>query len=367
MKMTTMIAAMCASSIMFAATTEELNEIPVKDVTPANASEVFDAAVAVTNIWKIMAFVEQNKISLEDAVHKTIGKLPLQLTEYAFRGAPATTNYTLQAEAAATIDYANITTVEREAARYILSRHAFALTDDGKAEVARAYAANKVFGAFIYCQSYNQRFKVEFAQEAAEAYEAAKPFVKTQANRYEANLLWWYGFNIAKDYDGFSMMYDKSFLTISSDWLWITTTNPKYEQYTKDILAYLKTLKPSERVNKQLKRFAKVLDAEYGNKNTTLEMIDFMSNSKAKLSSALYCNNADKLIEVLTTCDMSLSAKDLEPALIAINALDPDYKPAEVLKALKAVNQRYTLKLYDDRDTWEPVLSKVRAMIETRL
>lgn len=77
MKMTTMIAAMCASSMMFAATTEELNKIPVKDVTPANAAEVFDAAVAVTNLWRIKALVEQNKISLEDAVHKTIDKLPL--------------------------------------------------------------------------------------------------------------------------------------------------------------------------------------------------------------------------------------------------------------------------------------------------
>lgn len=249
----------------------------------------------------------------------------------------------------------------------ILSKNAFALTDAGKVEVARAYAANKIFGAFIYCQHWSPIFKAGFAQEAAEAYEAVKPLVKTQANHYEANALWWYGFHIAKDYDGFSMMYDKSLLNIRTDWLWYATINPKYEQYTKDILAYLKTLKPSQRVNNDLKTFAKVLDAEYGNRKTTLSIIDFLSNSKEKLSSALYCNNADKIIEVLTTCDTTLSANDINAALLAINALDPDYKPAEVVKALKAVNQRYTLKLYDDRDTWEPVLSKVRAMIEIRL
>ena len=113
-------------------------------------------------------------------------------------------------------------------------------------------------------------------------------------------------------------------------------------------------------------RTSKQLDIALGSKEATRGMIDYLSTTKSKLNAALYCNDVDKAIEILIACDTTLEAKDIDSAIAAINALDPDYKQAEVLKALKAVNQRYTLKLYDDRDTWEPVLSKLRAMIEIR-
>ena len=56
----------------------------------------------------------------------------------------------------------------------------------------------------------------------------------------------------------------------------------------------------------------------------------------------------------------------IEEFIKIVVGADIDYKKAEILKALKTVNQRYTLKLYDDRDKWEPVLSKIRALIDTK-
>ena len=350
---------LCAS----AATIEELNKIPVKDVTPANAIEVFDAAVATTNNAKITAMVAKGKVSLEDAVHKTMGKKPDVMTLAAFSGAPTVTNQTLVAEVAASFDYA---TVDTDVARSILTRHGFAITEVGKAEVARAYAANKLLGAEIYCSAWSDAYRTAFAQFSDEAYEAAKPLVKTQANSRQASIIWWYCFNRAHDYDSFPAMYDKTLLDLRYDWLLNKTTRPQYKQYMNDMLEAYKARKPSVKNDANIIRAAKVLDKVYENKSTTLAAVDSLSCSKSKLDAALYCNDMDKVLEVLVACDTTLEAKDIEAALGPINALDPDYKPAEVLKALKAVNQRYTLKLYDDRDAWEPVLSKIRAMIDCR-
>lgn len=98
------IATFCAS----AATVEELNAIQAKDVTAANAAEVLDAAVATTNIAKIIAMVRLDKVSLEDAVHKTMALKPLTMCRAAFDGAAAVTNHALQAEALAQLDYTKL-------------------------------------------------------------------------------------------------------------------------------------------------------------------------------------------------------------------------------------------------------------------
>lgn len=353
------LASLCAS----AATIEELNKIPVKDVTVANAEEVFDAAVVVTNCAKITAMVAQGKISLEDAVHKTVGKKPDTMTLAAFNGAPNATNYTLQAEVCAGYDYA---VVDSLVVRLILFRHQFVTTEVGKAEVARAYAANKLLGAEIYCSTWDDAYRTAFAQFSDEAYEAAKPLVKTQANSRQASIIWWYCFNRAHDYDSFPAMYDKTLLDLTHPFLLIITTRPQYKQYMNDVLEAYKARKPSVGNDAKIILVSKVLDKVYENKSTTLAAVDSLSCSKSKLGAALYCNDMDKVLEVLVACDTTLEAKDIEATLGPINALDPDYKPAEVLKALKAINQRYTLKLYDDRDAWEPVLSKIRAMIDCR-
>ena len=64
------------------------------------------------------------------------------------------------------------------------------------------------------------------------------------------------------------------------------------------------------------------------------------------------------------TIDSSIASELIEKVVAQINTFDPDYRAADVLKALRVINKKYTLKLYDDRDTWEPILSKVRALID---
>jgi hypothetical protein len=108
------------------------------------------------------------------------------------------------------------------------------------------------------------------------------------------------------------------------------------------------------------------MDRYAGNKKATEGIFDYMYDSRTKLNVAKYLKDTDKIIETLITCDDSLRPTEIDSVIPVLNALDPDYKPTEVVKALRAINQRYTLKLYDDRDTWEPVLSKLRAMIDCR-
>ena len=245
-------------------------------------------------------------------------------------------------------------------------RHFFHVTEAGQAEVAKMYQANKLFGAEIYCSCYNKLSHDVFAAtKAPEAYEAVKHLVKTCECPRMAAVFWWYN-AFAKDYSYFESMYDKSL--VSADYYSCPISRPEYYKLAVDLLEALKAKKPaSSRTDARIISLAKCIDKISGTKTATLNSIDYLSCTKAKLAAALYCNDMDKVLEVLVACDTSLEAKDIEAVIGPINALDPNYKLAEVITALKAVNQRYTLKLYDDRDTWEPVLSKIRAMIDTRL
>lgn len=360
------LASLCAS----AATIEELNKIPVKEVTAANAVEVFDAAVAATNCGRISSLVKLNKVSLEDAVHKTMGKLPLKMCRAAFDGSTAT-NYTLIAEAARAIDFTmTMDETETGSARTIVSMRGFIKneTETAKAILADIYAKDKLFGAEMYCSFWCSEFREAFATEAQAAYEAVKPLIKEKANTRQAAVIWYYSIVWAHDYDGFTEIYDKKLINPTWFWLYPPSSNiPAVVPLMKDQLDVFKTnLKPAKQHNNCFLRVSKPLDRVAGDKKATLGVIDYLATTKAKLDAALYCNDMDKVLEVLIACDTTLEAKDIEAALGPINALDPDYKLAEVLKALKAINQRYTLKLYDDRDAWEPVLSKIRAMIDCR-
>ena len=135
----------------------------------------------------------------------------------------------------------------------------------------------------------------------------------------------------------------------------------------KDLLEALKANKKKGQINDdRIFKTAKTIDMAENTTTNMLNAIDSINCIKIKLDAALFCNSIDKMIDVLIACDDSLTAKDIEAVIVPLNGLDPNYRTADVLRALKAINQRYTLKLYDDRDSWEPVLSKIRAMIDCR-
>ena len=179
-------------------------------------------------------------------------------------------------------------------------------------------------------------------------------------------IIWTYGFIKAKDYDGFQQMYSKDLIKADSGNMFFSG-RPQHRAYMKDLLEALKADKKKNQTNDdRIFKIAKTIDLA---ENTTMNMlnaIDSLSCTKIKLDAVLFCKNSDKMIDVLIACDDSLSAKDIEAVIVPLNGLDPNYRTADVLRALKAINQRYTLKLYDDRDSWEPVLSKIRAMIDCR-
>lgn len=113
-------------------------------------------------------------------------------------------------------------------------------------------------------------------------------------------------------------------------------------------------------------KIAMFIDGIAKNKAATESVYGMFTDKNSKLAVALYLADKDKVIDAFAALDNTADAKLIDQALMTINALDIDYRADEVKKALRNVNAKYTLKLYEDRDSWEPVLSKVRAMIEVR-
>ena len=118
-------------------------------------------------------------------------------------------------------------------------------------------------------------------------------------------------------------------------------------------------------------RGAKTIDKIRGNKDATADLLEkYLAKDPIDenflFEMALYIGNNDKIIDIVTNTKGGLSPENIEEFIKIVVGADIDYKKAEILKALKTVNQRYTLKLYDDRDKWEPVLSKIRALIDTK-
>lgn len=90
------------------------------------------------------------------------------------------------------------------------------------------------------------------------------------------------------------------------------------------------------------------------------------NDKRTALKTAVKIGNTDKIIDALLLTTDNITPKLLEAAIPMINSVDADYRADDIVRVLKNINAKYTLKLYDDRDAWEPVLSKVRAMIEVR-
>jgi hypothetical protein len=114
-------------------------------------------------------------------------------------------------------------------------------------------------------------------------------------------------------------------------------------------------------------KFSKLVDRKEKNKDMTERMFPVISKDvKLGLDAAFYLNDNDKIIDMLLAANEEITAEQLEKVIPVINSIDADYRAADVVKALRNINARYTLKLYDDRKTWEPILSKIRALIDVR-
>lgn len=109
---------------------------------------------------------------------------------------------------------------------------------------------------------------------------------------------------------------------------------------------------------------ARVADKVEGDKRATLSIYPDIVDGKTKVEVALYLNDIDKLIDALKVVSADLDAATVESIIAPLNNVNAGYRTDDLRLALMNVNKKYTLKLYDDRDTWEPILSKIRAMID---
>ena len=81
---------------------------------------------------------------------------------------------------------------------------------------------------------------------------------------------------------------------------------------------------------------------------------------------AKYLGDRDFLLNVwLNKLDDNAPAATILNAIPFFASIDAGYRTEDLKQILLNINKKYTLKLYDDRDSWEPVLSKVRALIDT--
>lgn len=109
------------------------------------------------------------------------------------------------------------------------------------------------------------------------------------------------------------------------------------------------------------------VDRYRNNNNMTVRLFSVIAKDvKYGIEAAIYLKDNDKLIDVLLTANEKLSADDLNKIIPAVNILDIDFRKDDVVKVLRNLNSRYTIRLYEDYKTWEPIISKLRAMIEVR-
>lgn len=100
------------------------------------------------------------------------------------------------------------------------------------------------------------------------------------------------------------------------------------------------------------------IDTIRGNKNASINMFERMTqpgfvgksiNERFLFTLVRRTGNSEWMLDRIIETNGNLTPEDLEAFIKVVSGLDIDYQPAKVIKALKTANQRYTLKLYEDR------------------
>ena len=346
-------------------TDEELNMTKAADMTPEMASAALDWAIANTNTGKIAAIAESKKVDLGDIVEKTAGKINAEAAFFVLKARQDVTNHTYVAKYLQGIDL-------KSESNFWLSNlfrfHDYHITADGFAWLKQVCATDIVTGALIAsdgCYDKTKRSQ-EFNAFTDEAVAKAAEVAQAEVNdSYTMLAFIRYACNVNHDFSMFSAFYKKDLMPACAKtmtWFNMRCRFKEAADFNAELASQLLA------IHKDSLAFTYMKDADkcFGNRDTTAKAYGFIADASVRFQAAMYLDDPDKIIDALVKCDSTLTTAQIDSALAALNSLDPDYKSAEVLRALKAVNQRYTLKLYDDRDTWEPVISKVRAMIDCR-
>ena len=386
-----LIIAACTMATMLgsAATYEEnleLSRTPIDKITAANVEAVCNAAVAVTNAYKVIQCRDKKLITFEQ-VEALLGNGNPDFAQMLAYNAIASSNETLRASTYSKLEDLALASAKhdyRASAHLSWLGHICHYSKARLASTKKLIAAGKKIHAIqvllgcipscVYKGTANDEFDDEYVSYVKEIYPTlAEVWIATEED-YAKTGVWCSGMDIVgyaiaqawptQDFEPLDVFAPKVVKFINArkdlDVWWLTTT--KTEFFFKKCRDAALSSKLNT-VGYRLK-VAKCADKAEGDKKATLSVYPDIVDGKTKVEVALYLDDVDKLIDTLKAVGDDLDAKTVESIIAPLNNVNAGYRTDDLRLALMNVNKKYTLKLYDDRDTWEPILSKIRAMID---
>ena len=384
-----MIAA-CAMATMLgsAATYEEnleLSRTPIDKITAANVEAVCNAAVAVTNGNKVIQCRDKKLITFEQVEAFLGNGNPAFAWQLAYN-AIVSSDETLRASTYSKLEDLALASADHD---YRASSSLYWLGYECHYSKARLSSVKKLVAAgkkvhairvllgnlpwSVYQGTANDEFDAEYVSYMKEIYPTlAEAWIASEED-YAKTCPWASGMdiveyarqqaNLARNFESLDVFAPKvvKFITARKDRdLWSKfTIKASFFKKCRDAALSSKINTIGYRL-----KVAKVVDKVEGNKKATLSIYPNIVDGKTKVEVALYLDDVDKLIDALKVVGDNLDAKTVESIIAPLNNVNAGYRTDDLRLALANINKKYTVKLYDDRDTWEPILSKIRAMID---
>lgn len=373
---------------------KELASTPTNKITTVEqANAVLDAAVAVTNSYAVNQLVDGKLVDASYA-HKAF--FNTKRFDWAARNAMQADDVTLAKEVIAAMADAAVAKDAAMAERYNINAASrivakqFGLKAGEKGDDTLRFASAE--DAFLVEQAQkilaSEPADLSFLGTLLSTWSNDKGFTSAKKDTFiEANLVKLKALALASTTDSFQyselMLYFFRVRPEVLDVSWVAEfqfKNPSNGLYFRYCITFDRSNAGKAAFSKKaaeivlaadgiaedmLLRIAKALDAF--NKSTAAQEALYakLTSENGKLSVAFALNDASKLIDICLKISDKQDAKMIEKILTVLNSVDADFREADMKKALRNINKKYTTKLYEDRDTWEPILSKVRAMLDT--
>ena len=353
-----------------------MSRTPTNEITTANAEAVLDASIAVTNFAPIAYCRSKKLVSYEKIIEKLAGKHEFATT--IANTAYISSNDVLRASALNTL----VDMSKTDPTAYnVASSLAYCLNlIDGTNYTRRAQIAESFYNAGLVRQGtsiafahlpckYNDKKLGEHAEFLRQHFDMSfNDCIVNNTNEDDIKhlkfgILYTYLWQTSKNFDRMLDGVDyavKHYKQPKGHYCWLVKLALNHPFCNACRKAYLSASNPESSL-------FDVALADRRALNTTTALETLYKNAKlckTKVNCAIALHDVDKLIDTIKTADSSIDIKTMNKVIIKFNAVNAGYRTEDLKLALKNINKKYTLKLYDNHDTWEPVLSKVRAMID---
>ena len=387
-----LITTACAVATMLgsAATYEENLELantPIEKITAANVEAVCNAAIAVTNVYKVIQCRDKKLITFEQ-VEALLGNGNPAFRWDLIYNAIVSSNETIRAStykkleelalASADHDYKMIRSLSWFAHEFHYAKERLALAKKFVAAGKKIHAIKALLGQVPFSVMKgvaNNEFDAEYISYIKEIYPTLAEAWLTTEEDYAKTDPWESGLDVVnyaivqaeimQDFGSLDVFAPKVVKFITAQKVhdfWFLTDRKESFFFKKCRDAAISS--KLNTIGFRLK-VARVVDKIEGDKKATLSVYPDIVDGKTRVETAIYLDDVDKLIDALKVVGDDLDAKTVESIIAPLNGVNAGYRTDDLRLALANVNKKYTLKLYDDRDTWEPILSKIRAMIDT--